>query len=145
MAYQKTMAIRDYLGILLRSEITKCIKKTMAIDRIVTCIFYDHVELSLQHITCDFKALQHHWNAPSQVWSITAEGPGYRPTYYPAHFIILTPGRPIYVSWFADHYHFKSIWYDPAAPFSCLFTISRRYWGSILPKGQKSLRGTPTG
>ena len=67
----------------------------MAIDRIVTCIFYDHVELSLQHITCDFKASQHHWNAPLQVWSITADGPGYRPTYYPAHFIILTPGRPV--------------------------------------------------
>ena len=40
-AYQKTMAIRNYLAILLRSAIPKCIKKTMAIDRIETCIFYD--------------------------------------------------------------------------------------------------------
>ena len=33
MAYQKTMAIRDYLAFSLRSVITECIKKTMAIDR----------------------------------------------------------------------------------------------------------------
>ena len=32
MAYQKTMAIRDYLAFSLRSVITECIKKTMAID-----------------------------------------------------------------------------------------------------------------
>ena len=42
MAYQKTMAIRDYLAILLRSAITKCIKKTKAIGHIVACIFDDH-------------------------------------------------------------------------------------------------------
>ena len=39
IAYQKTMAIRDYLAILLRSSITKCFKKTMAIDRKKTCIY----------------------------------------------------------------------------------------------------------
>ena len=40
-AYQKEMAIRDYFVIFLRSGITKSIQKTMAIDRIVTCIFED--------------------------------------------------------------------------------------------------------
>ena len=37
----KKMAIRDYFVIFLRSAITKCNQKTMAIDRIVTCIFED--------------------------------------------------------------------------------------------------------
>ena len=35
------MAIRDYFVIFLRSTITTCNQKTMAIDRIVTCIFGD--------------------------------------------------------------------------------------------------------
>ena len=38
MAYQKKMAIRDYLAIFLRSKITRSIQKTMAIDRKQTCI-----------------------------------------------------------------------------------------------------------
>ena len=37
-AYQKKMAIRDYLAIFLRSETTRPIQKTMAIDRMQTCI-----------------------------------------------------------------------------------------------------------
>ena len=37
-AYQKKMAIRDYLAIFLRSETTRPIQKTMAIDRKQTCI-----------------------------------------------------------------------------------------------------------
>ena len=36
MAYQKTLAIRDYLAFTLRSAITECIHKTMAIDRKTT-------------------------------------------------------------------------------------------------------------
>ena len=40
-AYQKKKAIRDYFVIFLRSAITTCIQKTMAIDCIVTCIFGD--------------------------------------------------------------------------------------------------------
>ena len=42
MAYPKKMAVRDYFVIFLRSAITTCNQKTMAIDRIVTCIFGDH-------------------------------------------------------------------------------------------------------
>ena len=42
MAYQKSMVIRDYLAITLRSLITNCIQKTMVIDCIETCIIYDH-------------------------------------------------------------------------------------------------------
>ena len=38
---KKNMAIHDYIAITSRSGITKCIKKTMVIDRIQTCIFYD--------------------------------------------------------------------------------------------------------
>ena len=41
MAYLKTLAIRDYFVLLLGSAITKCNQKTMAIVRIVTCIFDD--------------------------------------------------------------------------------------------------------
>ena len=37
-AYQKKMAIRDYLAIFLRSDFTKSIQKTMAIDRKKACI-----------------------------------------------------------------------------------------------------------
>ena len=37
-AYQKTMAIRNYFVIFLRSAITKLNKKTMAIDRNKSCI-----------------------------------------------------------------------------------------------------------
>ena len=37
-AYQKKMAIRDYLAIFLRSGITQSIQKTMAIDRKKSCI-----------------------------------------------------------------------------------------------------------
>ena len=37
-AYQKKMAIRDYLAIFLRSGITMSIQKTMAIDRKKACI-----------------------------------------------------------------------------------------------------------
>ena len=36
------MAIRDYLTIILRSAITKWIKKIMVIDHIAACIFYEH-------------------------------------------------------------------------------------------------------
>ena len=43
---KKKKAIRDYLAIFLRSDITKCIKYTMVIDRIVTCIFYDRGRIS---------------------------------------------------------------------------------------------------
>ena len=37
-AYQRKMAIRDYLAIFLRSETTRPIQKTMAIDRKKACI-----------------------------------------------------------------------------------------------------------
>ena len=37
-AYQKKMAIRDYLAIFLRSGITRSIQKKMAIDRKKSCI-----------------------------------------------------------------------------------------------------------
>ena len=36
MAYQKTLAIRDYLAFTLRSASTECIHKTRAIDRKTT-------------------------------------------------------------------------------------------------------------
>ena len=62
-AYQKSMANRDYLVNLLRSAITKCIKKTMVIDRNKACTVHSgysgHVYSGLSDIVVTFTSTKY--------------------------------------------------------------------------------------